>query len=81
MDPEYTDKLLATVGAAATSATQDPLVSLHAVYHAIIKGDFEGIGEFMTDDVELTSADFGRLTETGAAEMTWLPLRGRTMHS
>lgn len=47
MDAEYTDKLLSTVSAAATSAAQDPLVSLHAVYDAIIKGDFEAIGEFI----------------------------------
>jgi hypothetical protein len=51
MDPEYTGKLLSTVSAAANSAAQDPLVSLHAVYDAIIKGDFEAIGEFMADDV------------------------------
>jgi ketosteroid isomerase-like protein len=58
MDPEYTDELLSTVSAAATSGAQDPLVSLHAVYDAIIKGDFEAIGEFMTDDVELNISGF-----------------------
>jgi ketosteroid isomerase-like protein len=58
MDPEYTDKLLSTVSAAATSGAQGPLVSLHAVYDAIIKGDFEAIGEFMTDDVELNICGF-----------------------
>jgi ketosteroid isomerase-like protein len=58
MDPEYTDKLLSTVSTATTSGAQDPLVSLHAVYDAIIKGDFEAIGEFMTDDVELNICGF-----------------------
>jgi ketosteroid isomerase-like protein len=57
MDPEYTDKLLSTVSA-ATGTAQDPLVSLHAVYDAIIKGDFEAIGEFMTEDVELNICGF-----------------------
>jgi hypothetical protein len=43
MDPEYTDKLLSTVSAAATSTAQDPLVTLHAAYDAIIKGDFDAL--------------------------------------
>ena len=58
MDPECTDKVLSIVSAAATSGTQEALVSLHAVYDAIIKGDLEAIGEFLTDDVELNICGF-----------------------
>jgi ketosteroid isomerase-like protein len=57
MDPEYTDKFLSTVKA-ATITPQEPLVTLHAVYDAIIKGDFDAIGEFMTDDIELNICGF-----------------------
>jgi ketosteroid isomerase-like protein len=57
MDPAYTDTILSTVSAAA-SAAQDPLVTLHGIYDAIIKGDFVRMGEFMTDDVELSICGF-----------------------
>jgi ketosteroid isomerase-like protein len=63
MDPEYTDKFLSTVKA-ATITPQEPLVTLHAVYDAIIKGDFDGIGGFMTDDVELNINGFVPLDGT-----------------
>ncbi len=42
-------KRFSTVSTAATSGSQDLL---------IIKGDFEAIGEFMTDDVELNICGF-----------------------
>jgi ketosteroid isomerase-like protein len=61
MDPEYTDKFLSTVSAAATATPRDPLVALHAVYDAIIKGDFDAIGESMSDDVELNINGFAPL--------------------
>src|ERR1035437_410299 len=64
MDSEYTDKLLSTVSAAAASTAQDPLVTLHAMYDAIIKGDFDGIGEFMTYDVELNICGFPAIDGT-----------------
>jgi ketosteroid isomerase-like protein len=61
MDPEYTDKLLSTVSSAVTSGAQDPLISLHSVYDAIIRGDFKAIDEFMTDDVELNICGFSAI--------------------
>ena len=61
MDPEYTGKFLSTVGAAATRVAADPIATLHAVFGAIIKGDVEAAGEFMTDDVELNINGFAPL--------------------
>jgi ketosteroid isomerase-like protein len=59
MDAEYTDKLLATARAAATDASSnDPQDVLHAAYDAIIKGDFDALGESMTDDVNLNICGF-----------------------
>jgi len=59
MNPEYTDKLLATTRPTATDASaSDPQAVLHAAYAAIIRGDFDAFGEFMTDDVELNINGF-----------------------
>ena len=59
MNPEYTDKFLATARAAATDASSnDPQAVLHAAYAAIIRGDFDALGESMTDDVELNICGF-----------------------
>jgi ketosteroid isomerase-like protein len=59
MDPEYTDKFLATARPAATGASSsDPQMVLHAAYAAIIRGDFDALGESMTDDVELNIRGF-----------------------
>jgi ketosteroid isomerase-like protein len=59
MNPEYTDKFLATARAAATDASSnDPQAVLHATYAAIISGDFDALGEFMTADVELNICGF-----------------------
>ena len=59
MDPEYTDRFLAAARPAATDASpSDPQTVLHAAYDAIIRGDFDGLGEFMTDDVELNICGF-----------------------
>jgi ketosteroid isomerase-like protein len=59
MDPEYTDRFLAAARLAATDASSsDPQTVLHAAYDAIIRGDFDGLGEFMTDDVELNICGF-----------------------
>ena len=52
MNPEYTDKFLATARAAATDASSnDPQTVLHAAYDAIIRGDFDAFGEFVTDEI------------------------------
>jgi hypothetical protein len=49
MNPEYTDKLLETTRAAATDVSSiDPQTVLHAAYAAIIRGDFDALGESMT---------------------------------
>jgi ketosteroid isomerase-like protein len=59
MDREYTDKLLATARPGATDASSnDPQTVLHAAYAAIIRGDFDALGESMTDDVELNICGF-----------------------
>jgi ketosteroid isomerase-like protein len=59
MDPEYTDKLLATARPTATDASSnDPQTVLHAAYAAILRGDFDALGESMTDDVELNICGF-----------------------
>jgi ketosteroid isomerase-like protein len=59
MNPEYTDKLLATARPTATDpSSSDPQTVLHAAYAAIIRGDFNALGEFVTDDVELNICGF-----------------------
>jgi ketosteroid isomerase-like protein len=59
MDQEFTDRFLATARPAATDASSsDPQTVLHAAYAAIIRGDFDALGEFMTDDVELNICGF-----------------------
>jgi ketosteroid isomerase-like protein len=59
MNPEYSDRLLQTVRPAATIDTSDSQAVLHAVYSAIIQGDFDGFGESLADDVELNIRGFG----------------------
>jgi ketosteroid isomerase-like protein len=59
MDPEYTDKFLASARPTATDAwSNDPQTILHAAYAAIIRGDFDALGKSMTDDVELNICGF-----------------------
>ena len=61
MDPEYTDRFLATTGSAVTDTSTDPQTVLHASFDAIIRGDFDAFGESVTDDVELSVSGFGPL--------------------
>jgi ketosteroid isomerase-like protein len=62
MNPEYTDKFLATARPTETDATSnDPQTVLHAAYDAIIRGDFDAFGESVTDDVELNICGFGAI--------------------
>jgi ketosteroid isomerase-like protein len=59
MEREYTDKFLATARAAAIDASSNnPQAVLQAAYAAIIRGDFDALGESMTDDVELNICGF-----------------------
>jgi ketosteroid isomerase-like protein len=59
MNLDYTDKLLATARPTASDASpNDPQTVLHAAYAAIIRGDFDALGESMTDDVELNICGF-----------------------
>ena len=59
MEPEYIEKLFQTVGtAAAKDASALPAVLL-GVYTAIIQGDFEAMGNSMSEDVELSICGFG----------------------
>jgi ketosteroid isomerase-like protein len=74
MESEFTDRLLATVRSSAApsiteDSTQDPQAILHAAYAAIIRGDFDAFGEWVTDDVEFNLSGFGPM------EGSW---RGRT---
>jgi ketosteroid isomerase-like protein len=64
MDPEYTGRLLNTMSTAATAGLSDHQAVLHKVYSAMILGDFDALGESMTDDVELNICGFGPFTGT-----------------
>jgi ketosteroid isomerase-like protein len=61
MDSEYKDKFLGTTSRAATKDLKNPTTVLHAAFDAIIQGDFDAFGEFVTDDVELTISGFSPL--------------------
>src|SRR5580704_7921741 len=64
MDLEYSGRFLATTRPAVTSAANDPQAVLHAVYDAVIRGDFDAFGESLTDDVELSIRGFGPINGT-----------------
>jgi ketosteroid isomerase-like protein len=64
MNPEYTDKFLAAARPGTSDASDDPQTVLHAAYAAIIRGDFDALGEFLTDDVELNICGFGPIDGT-----------------
>ena len=59
MDSEYTGKFLNTVGLAATPRREDPQTVLHAVYDAIIRGDFTAFGDMLAEDVAMQITGFG----------------------
>lgn len=61
MDREYTDRLLQTVRPSPPHQISDPQAVLHAAYNAIIEGDFDAFGEWVTGDVELHILGFGPL--------------------
>jgi ketosteroid isomerase-like protein len=64
MDLEYTDRFLRTTGKAATEDVKDPQTVLHAAFDAIIQGNFDAFGQWVTDDVELNIRGFGALDGT-----------------
>jgi ketosteroid isomerase-like protein len=57
MQREYTDNLLATVNPAENGTT--PQAILHAVYSAIVQGDYAAYGAMLADDVLLSINGFG----------------------
>ena len=59
MEPEYTERLFQTVGTAATKDASDLPTVLLGIYTAIIQGDFEAMGNSMSEDVELNICGFG----------------------
>jgi len=60
MDPEYSARLLSVTAAAATAAPS-PQSVLHTAFEAIIRGDFEAFGRWVTDDVELSIRGLGEM--------------------
>jgi len=64
MDRDYTDKLLLALSPVAPGAISDPLTVLHAVYNAVIQGDFDAFSDAVTEDVELTVCGFGPMDGT-----------------
>jgi ketosteroid isomerase-like protein len=64
MDLEYTDRFLRTTGKAATEDVKDPQTVLHVAFDAIIQGNFDAFGQWVTDDVELNIRGFGALDGT-----------------
>lgn len=58
MDTQYTDKFLATTRPADPAGAADPQAVLHAAYAAVISGDFDALGESMTEDVALNISGF-----------------------
>jgi ketosteroid isomerase-like protein len=61
MDQEYTGRLLQTVRPAANTDVSDPQAVLHTMYDAVIQGNFEALGESLTDDAELHIHGFGAM--------------------
>ncbi len=64
MDREYSERLLATVSTAATGDPSHPQSILHGVYAAIVQGNFDALGESVTEDVELNICGFGPIHGT-----------------
>lgn len=58
MDPQYTDKFLATARPAETVGATDLQAVFHAAYAPIISGDFDALTESMTDDGALNICGF-----------------------
>ena len=63
MDAQYTARFLDAIrNHSPEPAALDPnLETLHAVYDAVIRGDFNAFGEFLADDVELDIRGVGSM--------------------
>jgi ketosteroid isomerase-like protein len=64
MDREYQDRFLQTTSSAATKDLRHPQTVLHAAFDAVLQGNYDGFGELITDDVELTICGFSALDGT-----------------
>jgi hypothetical protein len=71
MNPEYSDRFLlaATPGGAADAS--DPRTILHTAYEAVIRGDFDAFGQWVTDDVELNICGLAHLDGSWGGALTW----------
>lgn len=66
MDPQFTTRFLGTVEQASkASGGGNPHTILLAAFQAIVQGDFDSFGAFLTDDVEL------RISCTGIFDGVW----------
>jgi ketosteroid isomerase-like protein len=61
MDQEFTDRLLRTTSSAATKDLRAPQTILHSAFDAVVRGDFEAFGEWVTADVEMNIRGFGAM--------------------
>jgi ketosteroid isomerase-like protein len=63
MDAQYTARFLNTIRNHSPNpeALDSNRETLHAVYDAVIRGDFKAFGEFLTDDVELDIRGVGSM--------------------
>ncbi len=68
MDREYSARFLETTSSSATEDVTAPETVLHKAFDAVIHGDFDVFGHWVTDDVELS------ISGSGAMDGTW---RGR----
>jgi ketosteroid isomerase-like protein len=64
MDREYSARFLETTGSAATEKVTAPETVLHKAFDAIIHGDFDVFGQWVTDDVVLSINGFGAMDGT-----------------
>lgn len=64
MDRQFTETFLQTTSKLVAEDSQDPPTVLHRSFDAIIQGNFEDFGSFLTDDVELSVRGFGALDGT-----------------
>ena len=80
MNPEYTDRFLATARPPATDLSSgDPqTVLLHAAYDAIIRGDFDTLGESLAEDVESTICGFPAINGNWRGRSEQVQLRTNT---
>jgi ketosteroid isomerase-like protein len=64
MDPHYTDKFLEAARPPDPAGATDPQAVLHAVYAAVISGDFDALNGSVTDDVALNICGFPPINGT-----------------